>query len=199
MSGKLTFDRAIGTSRERQKPTLLAKLANSHFRCYSRSLCWANRALRSVGLQSVTAGSDHPTRHVPWVGEGARMKPKRRHYVNLAGALAMSFPAIAAAQQPSAQTPRIGLIAWWPCDIPGYVDGSGEFGTFLRGLRELGYTLTELSFECRSAGKHDNGLAAAATELVRLPVDLIVTIVAAGGTCCPRSDRSNSDRDYHKR
>ncbi|MEK1854571.1 MAG: ABC transporter substrate-binding protein, partial [Phyllobacterium sp.] len=32
-----------------------------------------------------------------------------------------------------------------------------------------------ISIECRSAGKHDSGLAAAAADLVQLPVDVIVT------------------------
>ena len=45
----------------------------------------------------------------------------------------------------------------------------------MRGLRELGHALNELSFECRSAGKQNSGLAAAAAELVQLPVDVIVT------------------------
>jgi putative ABC transport system substrate-binding protein len=102
------------------------------------------------------------------------MKPKRRHYLNLAAALVMSFAGIAAAQQPSVQTPRIGLLAWWPCDMP-YAGESSEFGPFMRGLRELGHTLSEFSFECRSASKHDSGLAAAAADLVQLPVDVIVT------------------------
>ncbi|RUU97717.1 ABC transporter substrate-binding protein [Mesorhizobium sp. M6A.T.Cr.TU.017.01.1.1] len=102
------------------------------------------------------------------------MKSKWRYHVCLASAFAMTLPSIATAQEPSTQTPRIGLIAWWPCDMP-YASDSSELGTFMRGLDELGHTLTELSFECRSAGKHDGGLAAAAAELVQQPVDLIVT------------------------
>jgi putative tryptophan/tyrosine transport system substrate-binding protein len=102
------------------------------------------------------------------------MKSKWRYHVCLASALAMTLPSIATAQEPSTQTPRIGLIAWWPCDMP-YASDSSELGTFMRGLHELGHTLTELSFECRSAGKHDGGLAAVAAELVQQPVDLIVT------------------------
>lgn len=104
------------------------------------------------------------------------MKPKRQHYLSLAVALAMSFPAIAAAQQTPSQPPRIGLIAWWPCNISRDVDGSGEFGSFMRGLGELGYKLNDtVKFECRSASKHDSGLTAAAAELVQLKVDIIVT------------------------
>ncbi|MEK1894269.1 MAG: ABC transporter substrate-binding protein [Rhizobium sp.] len=110
------------------------------------------------------------------------MKPKRRHYLYLAVAVAMSFPALAAAQQASVKTPRIGLLAWWPCNLPGYLAGSGEFGSFISGLGELGYKLNEtVSFECRSAGKHNNGLPAAATELVQFPVDVIVTMSHPAG------------------
>ncbi|MGO7203627.1 ABC transporter substrate binding protein, partial [Rhizobium ruizarguesonis] len=102
------------------------------------------------------------------------MKPKRRPFLKLAVALAMSFPAIAAAQQTSAKTPRIGLLAWWPCGMP-YASETSEFGMFMQGLHDLGYTLQELSFECRSASKQDSRLAAAARDLVQLPVDVIVT------------------------
>ncbi|MGO7861457.1 ABC transporter substrate-binding protein [Rhizobium ruizarguesonis] len=102
------------------------------------------------------------------------MKPKRRPFLKLAVALAMSFPAIAAAQQTSAETPRIGLLAWWPCGMP-YASETSEFGMFMQGLHDLGYTLHELSFECRSASKQDSRLAAAAKDLVQLPVDVIVT------------------------
>ena len=103
------------------------------------------------------------------------MVSKRRHYLYLAGALAMLLPALATAQQqPEAQTRRIGLVAWWPCDMP-YADKSSEFGPFVRGLHELGYMENELSIECRSASKHDSGLAAATTELAQLPLDVIVT------------------------
>ncbi|MEK1888440.1 MAG: ABC transporter substrate-binding protein [Phyllobacterium sp.] len=102
------------------------------------------------------------------------MKPKRRHFLHLAIAFAMSFPTIASAQQAAAHTARIGLLAWFPCDMP-YAGESSEFGPFMRGLRELGHTLSEISFECRSASKHDSGLTAAAAELVQLKVGIIVT------------------------
>jgi putative ABC transport system substrate-binding protein len=102
------------------------------------------------------------------------MNPKRRPYIEFAVALAISFPAIAAAQQTSAKTPRIGLLAWLPCGMP-YASETSEFGIFMRGLHDLGYTMNELSFECRSASKQDNHLAAAARDLVQLHVDVIVT------------------------
>ena len=65
------------------------------------------------------------------------MKPKRRPFLKLAVALAMSLPAIAAAQQTSAKTPRIGLLAWWPCGMP-YASETSEFGMFMQGLHDLG-------------------------------------------------------------
>ena len=102
------------------------------------------------------------------------MKPKLRQFLNIAGVLVMNFTAVAVAQQPLSQMPRIGLLAWWPCEMP-YASEASEFGSFMRGLRELGHTLSDLSFECRSANKHDSGLAAAAAELVKLPADVIVT------------------------
>ncbi len=109
------------------------------------------------------------------------MKPQRRHYLNLVGALAMSFPAIAAAQQSPSQIPRIGLVAWWPCDMP-YAGASSEFGSFMRGLRKLGYRVGEtVSINCRSAGRRNSGLATAAAELAQLPVDVIVTMSQPAG------------------
>ncbi|MGO7223667.1 ABC transporter substrate-binding protein, partial [Rhizobium ruizarguesonis] len=76
------------------------------------------------------------------------MKPKRRPFLKIADSLVMSFPAIAAAQQTSAKAPRIGLLAWWPCGMP-YASETCEFGMFMHGLHDLGYTLHELSFVCR--------------------------------------------------
>ena len=66
-------------------------------------------------------------------GEDAQMKPKLRQFLNIAGALAMNFPAVAVAQQPLSQMPRIGLLAWWPCEMP-YASETSEFGSFMRGL-----------------------------------------------------------------
>ena len=88
-------------------------------------------------------------------------------------ALVMILPALAAGQSSPTQMPRIGLLAWSSCDIPS---------PFLRGLVELGYKPGEtVTIECRSAGGHDDGLAAAAAELVRLRVDVIVTMSQPAG------------------
>jgi len=88
-------------------------------------------------------------------------------------ALVMISPALAASQSSPTQMPRIGLLAWSSCDIPP---------SFLRGLVELGYKPGEtVKIECRNAGGHDDGLAAAAVELVRLGVDVIVTMSQPAG------------------
>ncbi len=87
------------------------------------------------------------------------------HY--LACALVMTLPALAVAQSPPTQTSRIGLLVWSSCEEP----------SFLRGLRDLGYKPGEtITIECRNAGGHYDGLAAAAAELVALGVDVIVTM-----------------------
>lgn len=99
-----------------------------------------------------------------------QMGPKRR-YLGLACALVMTLPALAAAQSPSTETPLIGYLSWGYCKTPSYAAPD-----FLRGLGDLGYKPGEtITIECRSAGQHDDGLAAAAAELVALGVDMIVS------------------------
>jgi len=99
------------------------------------------------------------------------MRPKRR-YLDLACALLMILPTFTAAQSPPTQTPLIGFLSWGHCETP-----SSANPAFLRGLGDLGYKPGEtVTIECRGAGRHDNGLAAAATELVELGVDVIVSL-----------------------
>ena len=69
--------------------------------------------------------------------------------------------------------PRIGVLAWAPCEEAGLADKSGSFQS---GLGEFGYNQGEtVTIECRSAGRRYDGLATAAADLVRLSVDVIVT------------------------
>ena len=72
----------------------------------------------------------------------------------------------ASGQSSSGHVPVIGILAWSDCgDAP-----------FERGLQDLGYKPGEtIKIECRIAGGAYAGLPAAAQELVRLPVDIIVT------------------------
>jgi len=83
--------------------------------------------------------------------------------------------------QAAAKIPRIGLLMWSPCEGSTWT-WQAEYDPFIRGLRELGYEPGKtVTFECRSAGGHDSGLATAAAELVQLPVDIIVSTSQPAG------------------
>jgi putative tryptophan/tyrosine transport system substrate-binding protein len=88
---------------------------------------------------------------------------KRRQFMTLLGAAA-TWPLGARAQQPISKTPRIGIIAF------------GTWDPFPQALRDLGYIEgRNIAIEYRSAEGRPERLMAAATELARLPVDVIVT------------------------
>ncbi len=82
-------------------------------------------------------------------------------------------PGLAAA--PPDRVPRIGLLAFWPCDVGAYGQGRGEFAPFVLGMRELGHRPTSLEIVCRSTEKKGDAFETAAAELVRASVDVIVT------------------------
>jgi putative ABC transport system substrate-binding protein len=83
----------------------------------------------------------------------------------------MTVPVLVLAQTPG-KVPRIGMLTWADCDSALKY----ELAPFVRGLGELGYKPGEtVALECRAAGEHDSGFAAAVAELVRLPVDIIVS------------------------
>jgi len=103
-----------------------------------------------------------------------------RCLIHLAGVLAAALPVTAAAQPGG--SPRIGLLAFWPCDPAAYAQGAGEFGPLMKGLEELGYQAgQDLSFDCRSADLDQDRFKAAATELAGLAVDVIVTTSQPAG------------------
>ena len=93
---------------------------------------------------------------------------KRRDYVSLIGA---RWPLAARAQQ--RPIPRIGVIAQSPI-----------WDHFRRGLNELGYLDgRDIVIEYRSAQGQPDRLAAVASELAGLSVDVIVT---SGSAACGR-------------
>jgi len=95
-------------------------------------------------------------------------------------ALFAALPNLAFGQS-TGKIPRIGLLMWPSCEGSAWT-WKAEFDPFIRGLRELGYEpVKTVTFECRSAGGHDSGLATAAAELVHLPVDIIVTTSQPAG------------------
>lgn len=77
--------------------------------------------------------------------------------------LALACPLAARAQRTPAKMPRIGII-----------DNTLMWDAFRQGLRELGYVEgRNIAFEYREAEGVPERLAKAATELARLPVDVI--------------------------
>jgi putative tryptophan/tyrosine transport system substrate-binding protein len=110
---------------------------------------------------------------------GNQMNQALRRYLHLVRSLVYSVVVMlvnpAAGKEPPEPLHRIGVLAWSPCDIPLYLRHQGEFGLFIGGLIDLGYKPDEtVMIACRSAGRRYDRLIAAADELVRLPVDVIV-------------------------
>jgi putative ABC transport system substrate-binding protein len=91
---------------------------------------------------------------------------RRRKFITLLGGAAVAWPLAARGQQSVSKMPRIGII--------GEAATPGDH--FRKGLRDLGYIEgRNVTIEYRSAEGRLDRLAAAATELARLPVDVFVT------------------------
>jgi putative ABC transport system substrate-binding protein len=94
----------------------------------------------------------------------SRARIKRRTFLALLGGVT-AVPRIAEAQQRPKKTPRIGIIDDGPIWQP-----------FRNALREAGYVEGKsIAFETRASNGDPARLAAAAAELARLPVDVIMT------------------------
>ena len=88
---------------------------------------------------------------------------KRREFITVLGGAAAAWPLSARAQQPA--MPVIGII-----------NNAAIWDHFRQGLRDLGYIEgRNIAIEYRSAEERPDRLVAAATELARLPVDVMVT------------------------
>jgi putative tryptophan/tyrosine transport system substrate-binding protein len=99
-------------------------------------------------------------------GEGSLVR--RRDCLKLIAGLAVAWPRIGRAQQPS-KLPRIGVI-----------DNAPIWDHFRERLRDLGYVEDRnIVIEYRAAEGRPDRLAAAAAELVGLPVDIIATYGSA--------------------
>jgi putative tryptophan/tyrosine transport system substrate-binding protein len=93
---------------------------------------------------------------------------KRREFVTLIGGAA-AWPLKAWAQQSSTKIARVGII-----------DDAPIWDNFRQALRELGYIEgRNITFEYRVAGGQPDRLATAASDLVDLPVDIIVVFGSA--------------------
>ena len=90
---------------------------------------------------------------------------KRRKFISLIAGAAAAWPLAASAQQRTSKIPRIGII-----------DNAAIWDHFRQGLRDLGYIEGQtVAFEYRSAEGKPDQLAAVASELAGLPVDLFAT------------------------
>ena len=95
---------------------------------------------------------------------------KRREFITLAGSTAIAWPLAARAQQP-AKLPTIGFLGADPSIE------SKRVAAFVQRLRELGWIDgRNLSIEYRWAEGRNERYAENAAELVRLKVDVIVTV-----------------------
>ena len=96
----------------------------------------------------------------------------------------------AEAQQPK-KVPRIGVLS------PGSPGPSPLLDAFRQGLRELGYVEGQnIAVEYRFAEANPEPLSDLAGELVRLKVDVILTINTGGIRRCEERDQDNPDRLY---
>lgn len=97
---------------------------------------------------------------------------KRREFITLVGGAAVSWP-IGAHAQKSVKIPRVGII-----------DDAPIWDHFRQGLRDLGYIDGQnIVFEYRSAAGQPDRLATVASDLARLPVDIIM----ASGSAASRA------------
>ena len=107
---------------------------------------------------------------------------RRREFLTLFGGAA-AWPIGAGAERDGTKTPRIGIM-----------DDSPLWNSFRGALRDLGYLEGQnVAFESRTSNGTPERLAEIATELVRLPVDLIATF----GTPPTRAAKQATTTDSH--
>src|SRR6516165_9243049 len=141
---------------------------------------------------------------------------RRREFITLmGGGAAAALPLAARAQQP-AKVPRVGILS------PAANETGGTLTAFREGIRDLGYVEGQtITLEFRLSKGITDSLPALATELVRIPVNVIVTDGTSAtlaafaatthyphrdgnngrGSCCPRAGEqplaAGRQRDWH--
>jgi putative ABC transport system substrate-binding protein len=96
---------------------------------------------------------------------------RRREFITLVGGIAVARPLVAHAQQPAGKLPTIGFLG-----NSSSIE-SQRVAAFVQRLRELGWIDgRNLAIEYRWAEGRNERYAEAAAELVRLKVDIIVTV-----------------------
>src|SRR5215467_8666639 len=102
---------------------------------------------------------------------------RRRDFVTLLGSAAAAWPLTAHAQRSGEPAPRVGVLLY------GTPETDPNYGSFRRGLRELGYVEGQtIVLELRSAESKPERLPVLARELVTAKPDLIYVI---GGDVAP--------------
>jgi ABC-type uncharacterized transport system substrate-binding protein len=93
----------------------------------------------------------------------------RRELLAAFGGAAAAWPLAARAQQ-AAKIPRVGILS------PAGSEAAATLAAFRKGMRELGYVEGQtIVLDFRLVKGHLDALPALAAELVRIPVDVIVT------------------------
>src|SRR5215475_16133748 len=99
---------------------------------------------------------------------------KRRAFVTLLGGAAVAWPLAARAQQ-SAKVPRVGILS------PAASETAATLTAFREGIRDLGYIEGQtIALDFRLSKGIMDALPALAAELVRIPVNVIVTDSTSG-------------------
>src|SRR5215475_13764295 len=102
---------------------------------------------------------------------------RRREFITLIGGAAAGWPLAAHAQRARKPAPRVGVLLY------GTPETDPNYGSFRRGLRELGYVVNQnIVLEPRSAESKPERLPVLARELVAAKPDLIY---ALGGDVAP--------------
>jgi hypothetical protein len=94
---------------------------------------------------------------------------RRRAFIKLIGGVAVAWPLAARAQQP-AKVLRVGILS------PAASEAAATLTAFREGIRDLGYIEGKtIALDFRLSKGNMDALPALAAELVRIPVDVIVT------------------------
>jgi len=96
-------------------------------------------------------------------------RTNRREFITLLGGAGAAWPLAARAQQP-AKVPRVGILS------PAASETAGTLTAFRKGIRDLGYIEGQtIALDFRLSKGIMDALPTLAAELVRIPVNVIVT------------------------
>src|SRR3954471_18009102 len=101
---------------------------------------------------------------------------RRREFIKLLSGATAAWPLSARGQQPVGKMSRVGILS------PASNETAGTLAAFRQGMRDLGYIEgRSIGLEFRLSKGNLDALPALATELVGIPVDVIVTDTSSAG------------------